>query len=308
MTLENSPVSYRGRFAPSPTGPLHFGSLVTAVGSFLQAKSQGGTWLLRMDDIDPPREVPGAADLILHTLEAFGLYWDEPVLYQSTRTGVYEAALEILRDTGHSYPCACSRQEIVAAQGKSKVYPGTCRDGLPTGREGRALRVRLPADEVHFEDLLQGKVRRDSETELGDFVVRRADGLFAYHLAAVVDEAYQNITDVVRGADLLDATAYQICLQRLLHLPTPRYLHLPIAVNAQGQKLSKQTYAAALDPAQAGLLMTQALAFLGHAPPAELAGAPCPELLAWALTAWNPAQLPRVAAIPVGSPSGERTP
>ena len=301
MSLETSPIAYRGRFAPSPTGPLHFGSLVTAVGSFLQAKSQGGKWLLRMDDIDPPREIPGAADLILRTLETFGLQWDEPVLYQSTRSEAYELALDTLRAAGHSYPCACSRQEIEARQSELAVtvYPGACRHGLPPGRGGRAVRVRLPADEVHFEDLLQGKVRRDAETELGDFVVRRADGLFAYHLAAVVDEARQGISEVVRGADLLDATAYQICLQRLLHLPTPRYLHLPVAINAQGQKLSKQTYAAALDPAQAGPLLSQALAFLGHAPPAELTGAPCRELLAWALTAWNPAQLPRVAAIPV---------
>jgi glutamyl-Q tRNA(Asp) synthetase len=301
MSTAHRPVAYRGRFAPSPTGPLHFGSLVTAVGSYVQAKSQGGKWLLRMDDIDPPREVPGAADHILRTLEAFGLGWDEPVLYQSRRHEAYEAALATLRTAGLSYPCACSRKEIAARQEKQavSVYPGTCRQGPPAGRQGRAVRLRLPAGEVHFEDLLQGAVRRDAATQLGDFVIRRADGLFAYHLAAVVDEAEQGISEVVRGADLLDATAYQICLQRLLGLPQPRYLHLPVAVNAQGQKLSKQTYAAAIDPRQAGPLLTQALAFLGHPPPAALQGAPCRELLAWAVAHWSLARLPRMTALPV---------
>ncbi|HEU0186661.1 MAG TPA: tRNA glutamyl-Q(34) synthetase GluQRS, partial [Gallionellaceae bacterium] len=270
--MHSTPV-YRGRFAPSPTGPLHFGSLVTAVGSFLDARHHKGQWLVRMEDLDTPRCVPGAADDILRTLEGFGLHWDEAVLYQSQRNDAYREALQQLQQSGMAYPCGCTRREIAdsALHGiEGQIYPGTCRHGLPPDRTARAWRVRtdrqllppcrgkagmgvelgaairnvstptlpLPlhgggnAAENHviqFDDALQGHLTQDLEAEIGDFVVLRADGLFAYQLAVVVDDAFQEITHVVRGADLLTSTARQIWLQRLLGYPQPHYMHLPIA-------------------------------------------------------------------------------
>lgn len=294
---KSSPI-YRGRFAPSPSGPLHFGSLVAAVGSFLSARASGGEWLLRIDDVDPPREVPGAADGILRTLENYHLFWDGPVLYQSQRFEAYEAALTQLASDDHSYPCGCTRKEISAVS-PNHIYPGTCRTGLPANRQARAVRVRSPDTRLCFDDRLQGSQCRHLGHEVGDFIVHRADGFYAYHLATALDDAFQQITEVVRGADLLDATFPQLHLQNLLNLPRPAYLHLPIATTSEGKKLSKQTRARAIDDSPPGEMLEQALAFLGHPPPLELRGSCVDELLNWAILHWNPSLLPRCKVISV---------
>lgn len=300
---------YVGRFAPSPTGPLHIGSLIAALGSFLDARAQGGRWLVRIEDVDEARTQAGAADSILATLEACGLEWDGAVEIQSRRKARYFAALERLAETGQTYACACSRSEIAAAADAAglgsasdgaRIYPGTCRHGLPPGRTARATRVRTGAAPVAFEDRLQGRIVQSVETDVGDFVLLRADGYVAYQLAVVIDDADQGVTDVVRGCDLIDSTARQIHLQNLLGLPVPRYLHLPVAVNAAGEKLSKQTGA---PPADARAL-APALAFLGHAPPAALVRAPARELLDWGISHWDTARLPRERSIGVCSPEG----
>jgi glutamyl-Q tRNA(Asp) synthetase len=299
--------SYRGRFAPSPTGPLHFGSMVAAVGSFLQAKSRGGEWLVRMEDLDPPREAPGAADDILRTLENFGLHWDGAVMYQSRRHGVYEAALKMLERLDAIYPCACSRREIADSSVSGvdgPVYPGTCRAGLPAGRAPRAWRVRVNRREIEFVDAVQGRVVRDLAADFGDFVVRRADGYFAYQLAVVVDDAEQGITEVVRGADLIESTPRQIHLQRLMSLPTPDYLHLPVALNAQGEKLSKQTIAAPLNPARPLPVLLQVMRFLCQDPPATLADCNLDEFWRWAIANWSEEHVPRVTGVIVEKPGG----
>ena len=286
---------YRGRFAPSPTGPLHFGSLVAAVGSYLEAKSHNGTWLVRMEDIDPPREMPGAADAILKALEAYGFEWDEPVLYQSQRSEYYEAALAKLRQDGQLYACACTRKEIAdsAPQGiDGPVYPGTCRGGLVGGKTPRAWRVRVNESEIVFEDAIQGTIRQILAEDIGDFVLKRADGYYAYQLAVVIDDAAQRISHVVRGADLLDSTPRQIHLQHLLGFPIPGYAHLPVAVNAAGEKLSKQTFAMPLDIEHPVPALHQALRFLGQDAPAELAAGSLPELWQWATAHWCLANIP----------------
>jgi glutamyl-Q tRNA(Asp) synthetase len=291
---------YRGRFAPSPTGPLHFGSLTAAAGSYLDAKHHHGTWLVRMEDLDAPRCVPGAADDILRTLEAFGLHGDEPVLYQSRRTAAYEEALQRLQDIGAVYPCCCTRKEISdsALHGMDgQIYPGTCRNGIPAGREARAWRIRTDNQSITFEDALQHPVTQRLASEIGDFVVKRADGLFAYQLAVVMDDAYQNITHVVRGADLLASTPRQIYLQRLLGLNTPSYMHLPIAVNAAGEKLSKQTLATPVDVRDVSATLWRTLEFLRQQPPAELASCKPEEILEWAVIHWNAEKLKGIAQI-----------
>lgn len=300
---------YRGRFAPSPTGPLHFGSLVAALGSWLEARKQDGEWLVRLEDIDWPRRVPGASDAILATLEACGLEWDGEVLYQSRRTDIYAAALHQLQTTGRLFPCGCSRKEVAdsalpppptsAGIGSGElIYPGTCRHGLAPGRMPRAWRVNVTGTTLAFDDAIQGHIGQDLEHEVGDFVVKRADGLFAYQLAVVVDDAEQNITDVVRGADLLDSTPRQIFLQQLLGLPQPHYAHLPVAVNADGEKLSKQTFAPAIGNRRVPAALYAALQFLGQSPPAELASEQARDILAWARTHWNLAAVPRARALP----------
>ena len=292
--------NYRGRFAPSPTGPLHFGSLVAAVGSCLDARAHGGAWLVRMEDVDTERNVPGAADAILRTLEACGFEWDGEVLYQSRRSEAYAAALERLRAEGLAYGCACSRREIADSAGGlavdgGLVYPGTCRAGLPPGRAARAWRLRVPDAEVGFDDRLQGRLAQVLARDVGDFVLRRADGPFAYQLAVAVDDEFQGISDVVRGADLIASTPRQIWLQRCLGYATPRYAHLPVATNAAGEKLSKQTRAPALVPGREAADLVAALRFLGQPVPTELAEARAAEVWAWAFANWSFAAVPRVA-------------
>ena len=291
---------YRGRFAPTPSGPLHFGSMVAAAGSYLDAKSGGGRWLLRIDDLDPPRVLPGAADAILRCLENFGMHWDEEVVYQSTRGEAYRDTLEHLRGRKLVYPCGCSRkgvEEAAMAVGiDGPVYPGTCRNGMPAGHTMRSLRVRTDDIAVEFEDQLQGRVRQQLAAEIGDFVLRRADGAFSYHLACAVDDADAGITHVVRGADLIASTPRQIYLQRLLGLPTPEYLHLPVAVNANREKLSKQTLAQAVDSGRPAATLGRILQFLGHAPPSELAGEDVEALWSWGIENWRRGLLPRQTA------------
>ncbi|HTP61885.1 MAG TPA: tRNA glutamyl-Q(34) synthetase GluQRS [Burkholderiales bacterium] len=286
--------SYVGRFAPSPTGALHFGSLVAALASWLDARHAGGRWLLRMEDLDRPRVVAGAADAILRQLEALGLAWDGPVVRQSTRRDLYEDAIRKLK--AHNYPCACTRKELedsaLAIDG-SRIYPGTCRGGLAPGKAARAIRVRTPIEPIRFTDRVQGELSQSLEKDIGDFVVRRADGLHAYQLAVVVDDAAQGITDVVRGADLLDSTPRQIYLQRLLGFASPRYLHVPVAVNAAGEKLAKQTRASDAVPAD----LPKALRFLGLPPPGDISPA---DLLAWATEYWDAARVPRARAVASG--------
>jgi glutamyl-Q tRNA(Asp) synthetase len=293
--------AYRGRFAPSPTGPLHFGSLVAAVGSYIDARAHAGEWLVRIEDVDAPRTVPGATDEILRTLEALGLEWDGPVVRQGERTERYRAALDQLVEAGAVFPCACTRREIadsaIAGVDGAHVYPGTCRDGVAPGRVPRAQRVRVDAAVVAFEDAVQGTLRQALGRDVGDFVVLRADGCFAYQLAVVVDDGAQGITTVVRGADLLDSTPRQILLQRLLGLPTPAYLHLPVATTVAGEKLSKQAFAPPIDLARPGEALAGALRFLGQ--PVPEPGAAPRELLEIAVAHWDRARIPRARAIAV---------
>lgn len=262
-------IAYIGRFAPSPTGPLHKGSLVAAMASFLDARAHHGKWLVRIEDIDEARTVAGAADSILQCLQAFGMRWDNEVVWQSRRKPLYESAFNRLG--AQAYPCGCTRKEIadsrtgVAGDGAA-IYPGICRDGLAPGKTARAWRLRVPDEEcISFEDRWLGRVSQCVATEVGDFVLKRADGFWAYQLAVVVDDADQKITDVVRGADLLDSTPRQILLQRMLGLPTPRYLHVPVVTNTAGEKLSKQTGALALDLARPVDELKEAAGFLGLA-------------------------------------------
>lgn len=296
--------AYRGRFAPSPTGPLHFGSLVAAVGSYLEARVQGGEWLVRMEDVDAPRNVPGAADSILHTMEAFGFEWDGPVLYQSRRLDAYAEALEQLKNAGLAYGCACSRKEIADTATRPAIdgglaYPGTCRDGLPAGRQARAWRLRVDNAEIAFDDRVQGRVAQHLESDVGDFVLLRADGMFAYQLAVTVDDHFQAITHIVRGADLLASTPRQIWLQRCLGFATPGYAHLPVAANAAGEKLSKQTLACALRTDQAVAELVRALRFLGQVVPADMANARLAEVWTWARENWQFDAIPKHSAIKV---------
>lgn len=283
-----SPASdYTGRFAPSPSGPLHLGSLVAALGSWLDARSRGGRWLLRIEDLDRPRNAPGAEQAICADLLAHGLTWDGVPVRQHDRLAHYEQALQQLRSAQHCYPCACTRREIEDAGG---VYPGTCRSGTRGGRAPRAWRLRCPEGEVSFVDRALGRLCEDVAVQVGDFVLKRADGIFAYQLAVVVDDAAQGVTDVVRGADLLSSTGRQRVLQQLLGLPEPRYLHLPLVCQPDGRKLSKQNHAPALDPRRAGSNLLAALARLGQVLPEGigLQDNPAPaEVLEWALQHWQ---------------------
>jgi glutamyl-Q tRNA(Asp) synthetase len=300
--VEARAAPYRGRFAPSPTGPLHFGSLIAAVGSYLDARAAGGEWLLRIEDVDAPRTVPGAADAILRTLESFGFCWDGPVVFQSDRLDRYREMLDRLIREGVVYPCACSRREIAdSGMGLSvdgaRVYPGRCRNGLPPGRPPRAWRLRVPELVIAFVDRVQGEVSQQLARDVGDFVLLRADGQFAYQLAVVVDDADAGITDVVRGADLLDSTPRQCWLQQCLGLPSVRYAHLPVATNAAGEKWSKQTLAPAVAPAGGCDPLVRALRFLGHEVPAEVCRMSLDEFWCWAIDHWRIDAVPRCRAI-----------
>ena len=297
--------NYVGRFAPSPTGPLHFGSLIAAVASYCDAKANNGKWLLRIEDIDQPREMPGAADDILRTLEGFGFAWDGEVVVQSQRHAHYEKALQQLQQL--VYPCTCSRKEIADSSNQmgfeGHIYPKTCfnqpcfsKPKVETSIHA-AFRVKTTNEPIIFTDAIQGDVHQKLATDIGDFVLKRADGYFAYQLAVVVDDAAQGITHIVRGADLLNSTPRQIYLQQLLGFATPNYAHVPIAVNKMGEKLSKQTLAEPISMRFAGHQLLSALQFLGQHPPIELQNAALSELWAWAITHWQMSNIPRVRAI-----------
>jgi len=288
---------YRGRFAPSPTGPLHFGSLVAATASYLDARRAGGEWLLRIEDLDPPREVPGSADQIVATLDALGFRWNESIVRQSERDCAYQAALDQLIDADLAFPCSCSRTELQAAQPPGRepsdelYYPGWCSNGVRSPDRPLAIRFRVAPGTIAFADRLQGLQTSELARDTGDFIIRRRDRPFAYQLAVVVDDAAQNITHVVRGADLLGSTARQIALQSALGLTTPMYAHLPLAIDANGIKLSKSTGAAAVDVQQPTHELWRTLQFLKQGPPPGLRRGPVAPLWEWAIEHWQPRPL-----------------
>ena len=292
---------YVGRFAPSPTGPLHFGSLVAAVASYCDARANGGQSLLRMEDLDKPREAKGAADDILRTLEAFGFAWDGEVWYQSQRAEFYESALQTLKDKGLVYPCTCSRKEIadsaIASGIEGAIYPKTCLKHALKANIHAAYRVLTLDQNIAFLDEIQGEIIQNLARDVGDFILKRADGLFAYQLAVVVDDAAQGVTHIVRGGDLLDSTPRQIYLQRLLGYATPHYAHVPVASNAAGEKLSKQTLAKPIGMRAPGHALFDALIFLGQQPPAEIKNATLDEIWQWAITNWRISSIPKQRAI-----------
>ena len=295
--------NYTGRFAPSPTGPLHFGSLVAAVASYCDAKANAGKWLLRIEDLDKPREMAGAADDILRTLQAFGFEWDDQIVYQSKRSEAYEHALQNLKNQSVIYPCSCSRKEIVDSSIligiEGAIYPRTCYTKTGVLKYSlapsinAAYRAVVLDKTIGFMDAIQGKIVQNLARDIGDFVIKRADGLFAYQLAVVVDDAEQSITHIVRGADLLDSTPRQIYLQQLLGLTTPNYAHVPVAVNAQGEKLSKQTLAQPISVSAAAQQLFNALSFLGQNPPTQLQNSALNEIWQWAIVDWQLASIPR---------------
>lgn len=275
-----------GRFAPSPTGLLHFGSLVAAVGSYCLARRAGGRWLVRIEDLDTPRVVPGAAEGILRILEGFGMFWDGEVLWQSRRLQRYEAALERLREKDLLFACGCSRREVLASAPhlgeEGPVYPGTCRQGLADGRRPRALRIRVPSQRICFVDGVFGSQEQCLVSAVGDFVLRRADGLFAYQLAVVVDDAESGVNQVVRGQDLLFSTPRQVFLHACLGYRVPGYVHLPLVLAADGEKVSKRHGALAVAVGgERGELLWRALRFLGQPVPDSFRAAPPAEVLAW---------------------------
>ncbi|MGD8742935.1 MAG: tRNA glutamyl-Q(34) synthetase GluQRS [Granulosicoccaceae bacterium] len=297
----NSPQHYVGRFAPSPTGPLHFGSLLAAVASYLDARANQGRWLVRMDDLDQPRCVKGADSEILKTLEAYGLYWDGEVMYQSQRQTAYEAALEQLQQDKLVYACGCTRREIadIAHAGiEGPVYPGTCRPGLPAGKTARSIRLCTPDEIIVLQDRIQGEIKQHVQQQVGDFIIRRADGLFAYQLAVVVDDAEQQITDIVRGSDLLASTPRQISLQRLLGMNTPRYAHLPVAVNSVGNKLSKQTHAHPIDNRQGRDTLVQVMRFLNQPVSDDMPRMTLGEFWPEAIARWQADRIPATLHLP----------
>jgi glutamyl-Q tRNA(Asp) synthetase len=292
MSSVNIPTGYIGRFAPSPTGPLHFGSLVSALASYLDAHHNGGKWLVRMEDLDPPRELAGAADAILRCLEDYGLEWDDSVLYQSQRWDIYEDYLNRLRQQDLLYPCDCTRQDLQTMGG---IYNGRCRTRHVDNSLPHAHRLKLydlPAgfsynDELRFTDVIQGEQFQNLRTQAGDQILKRKDGLYAYQLAVVVDDIEQGITHTIRGSDLLEVTARQIFLFQLLDAAVPAFGHVTLANQPNGQKLSKQNLAPALALKDAGTNLWQALAFLGQNPPRELCGAKPTELLDWGKANWK---------------------
>jgi glutamyl-Q tRNA(Asp) synthetase len=275
---------YRGRFAPSPTGPLHLGSLSTALISWLDARANKGQWFLRIEDLDPPRESIAAADSFLYDLDKLGLYWDGPIVYQSQRHEAYTFAIKSLIDQGAVYWCSCSRQDLLNYKG---IYPGTCRSEKRNKTGRMALRCSIQQDKWHFKDLLLGPQDQKLSELCGDFVIMRKDGLSAYQLAVVVDDAWQNITHILRGRDLLSSTSRQLQLQQLLGYPTPYYAHLPLVLGEDGQKLSKQNRALPLNTSKPSEPLIKVLTLLKMPPPLALHGAPTEEILTWALKKWS---------------------
>ena len=289
---------YRGRFAPSPTGPLHLGSLVTAVASYLEARTHHGEWLVRIEDVDSTRVIPDSSRQILHALASFGMNWNGEVVYQSQRHASYQAALAELNKNGLIYPCTCTRREIADSAvmySEGAVYSGKCRNGLSGNYAGRphTLRVKTECSRIEFVDHLQGKVHQCVQREIGDFVLRRADGIYTYQLAVVVDDAWQGMTHIVRGMDLLHSTPRQIYLQKLLGYQTPVYLHLPLVVNKQGEKLSKQTLATPIDLARPLPQLVATLRFLGQNPPDELVEGDITSFWQWAQANWQAEKIPK---------------
>jgi len=302
--LTNNPLSvpeYRGRFAPSPTGALHFGSLITAVCSYLEVKSHNGKWLVRIENLDKQREIPAASHEILRSLEILGMEWDHEVIYQDHRKDTYANILTILNKHGLTYPCTCTRKEIADSSitGISGlIYSGTCRNNVENKDRPGAVRIKTDNSIIEFEDTLQGLISQRLESETGDFILRRSDGIYAYQLAVVADDAAQGITNVVRGADLLDSTPRQIYLQRLLGYSTPTYMHLPVVVNNQGKKLSKQTKAALLNVSNPVKQLIEAVNFLGQEPPIELLGNNVSSFWKWAIENWHPEKIHKKRAVP----------
>lgn len=287
-------MKYIGRFAPSPSGPLHFGSLIAALGSYFQAKSQRGTWLVRMEDLDPPREMPGAADIILRQLQAYGLQWDGEVMYQSQRHEAYQAQIEQWLDEGVAYYCRCTRKQIRAAGG---YYPGTCRTAAITDGDGCAIRIKVAHPTYQFTDEQHDTITIPPALAEEDFIIKRRDGLFAYNLAVVLDDIEQGIIQVVRGADLIEPTGRQISLYRQLNAKPVSYLHLPLAVDEQGNKLSKQNHATAIDLQHPQPTLIRAMEFLGFVMNAEIKGAGVEEIIRWGCQNWSQDQLPSATEI-----------
>ena len=301
--IKNTPsvLGYRGRFAPSPTGELHFGSLIAAVGSYLDAKSNGGEWLVRIEDLDKPREVPAASYKILKSLEVLGMEWDHEVIYQNQRKNIYENALTVLNKRGLIYPCTCTRKEISnssIAGISGQIYSGTCRNNVQNDDQLGAVRIKTNNNIIEFKDTLHGLINQNLQNETGDFILRRSDKIYAYQLAVVVDDSAQGITNIVRGADLLDSTPRQIYLQKLLGYPTPTYMHLPVAVNNYGEKLSKQTKAAHLDVSNPVKQLIEAINFLGQEAPIELERDNVMSFWTWAFLNWNPEKIHKKRIIP----------
>ncbi len=293
-------MNYIGRFAPSPTGPLHLGSLYAAVASFLQARSQKGKWLVRIDDLDSYRNVPDAADDILYALEAFGLFWDGSVFYQSEQLKSYQSALAQLKQQRLLYPCICTRKTLTQYHAQNlgpNIYPKFCSNKLISKDQEHALRVKTENIDISFTDQLQGKITENLQQQHGDFILKRKDQIIAYQLAVVIDDQNQQVTEIVRGIDLLDSTTRQIYLQQKLGLNPQRYMHIPVIVDQQGCKLSKQAFATAVDPKTARAVLFKLLKLLKQSPPAELYNAPVEQQLVWAISHWNPTLLKKVRAI-----------
>ncbi|ROL78747.1 tRNA glutamyl-Q(34) synthetase GluQRS [Pseudomonas chlororaphis] len=293
MTVSHAS-SYIGRFAPTPSGHLHFGSLVAALASYLDARAVGGRWLLRMEDLDPPREEPGAQAAILKALESYGFEWDGEMVRQSERHAAYAEVLNRLFNQGLAYACTCSRKQLEPYHG---IYPGLCRNA-GHGQEDGAIRLRVPELEYRFTDRVQGEFRQHLGRDVGDFVIRRRDGLYAYQLAVVLDDAWQGVTDIVRGADLLDSTPRQLYLQELLGLPQPRYLHVPLITQPDGHKLGKSYRSPPLAADQATPLLLRALRALGQKTDSEMAHASPREVLSWGIEHWDVLLIPRTLSVP----------
>ena len=297
----NTIPTYRGRFAPSPTGALHFGSLIAAVGSYLEAKSHNGEWLIRIENLDKPREIPTASYEILKSLEILGMEWDHEVIYQDQRKHVYENILTTLNKSELTYPCICTRKEIADSSiiGISgQIYAGTCRNNMKDKNISGAIRIKTDNNIIEFKDAIHGLISQRLKSETGDFILRRSDRIYAYQLAVVVDDAIQGITNVVRGADLLDSTPRQIYLQKLLGYPTPLYMHLPVAVNNQGEKLSKQTKAAFINISNPVKQLIEVVNFLDQEPPIELLRDNVSSFWKWAIENWHPEKIHKKRTLP----------